>query len=63
LNPVEYLWSWLKMNPMASRAIHDVEPLAATMRRSARCLQSDQPLLVDPEKGYFKRTAWSSARR
>jgi transposase len=45
LNPVEYLWSWLKMNPMANRAIHDVEPLALTTRRCARSLQNNEELL------------------
>jgi len=45
LNPIEYLWGWLKMNPLANRAIHDVEPLAAVTRRCARRLQTNQELL------------------
>ena len=45
LNPVEYLWSWLKINPMANRAIHDVEPLADATRRCARSLQCKEQLL------------------
>lgn len=45
LNPVEYLWSWLKMNPMANRAIHDVQPLTLLTRQCARSLQYKQQLL------------------
>ena len=45
LNPVEYVWSWLKTNPMANRAIHDVEPLADATRRCTRSLQYNQELL------------------
>src|SRR5271166_4045538 len=45
LNPVEYLWSWLKTNPMANRAIHDVEPLADATRRCTRSLQCNQELM------------------
>jgi len=45
LNPVEYLWSWLKMNPMANRAIHDVEPLADATRRCTRSLQCNEQML------------------
>jgi transposase len=45
LNPVEYLWPWLKMNPMANRAIHDVELLADVTRRCTRSLQSKEELL------------------
>jgi len=45
LNPVEYLWSWLKMNPMANRAIHEVEPLADATRQCARSLQCNEELL------------------
>jgi len=36
LNPVEVLFSWLNMNPIANRFIHDIEPLDAVTRRSAR---------------------------
>ena len=38
LNPVEYLWSWSKMNPLANRAIHEVDQLAELARTPpARC--------------------------
>ncbi|MCH7928904.1 MAG: hypothetical protein IIA01_00160 [Proteobacteria bacterium] len=45
LNPVAYLWSWLKANPLANFAPHDVEPLAGAARRSARAAQKKQRLL------------------
>ena len=45
LNPVAYLWSWSKMNPLANRAIHEVDQLAQAARNSARSLQHHQPLL------------------
>ena len=44
-NPVEYLWSWMKRNPMANRAMHYVDPLADATRRCARSMQSNQDLL------------------
>ncbi len=45
LNPVEGLWSYLKMNPMANLALFDVENLALTARRHARSLQRKERLL------------------
>jgi DDE superfamily endonuclease len=45
LNPVEFLWSWSKMNPMVNRAIHDVDPLAEVARNSTRSLQHNHNLL------------------
>jgi len=45
LNPVEYLWSWSKMNPLANRAIHEVDQLAAVARNSTRSLQQREDLL------------------
>jgi transposase len=45
LNPVEYLWSWSKMNPLANRAIHEVDQLAQVARNSARSVQHQQQLL------------------
>lgn len=45
LNPVEYLWSWSKMNPLANRAIHEVDQLAIVARNSTRSLQNHQYLL------------------
>jgi len=45
LNPVEYLWSWTKMNPLANRAIHEVDQLAVVARNCARSLQNHELLL------------------
>jgi len=41
LNPIDNLWSGLKMNPLAIRATHDVQPPAVATRRCARSLQSN----------------------
>ena len=45
LNPVEYAWSYLKMNPLANRPAFDTDELAAMTRRSTRALQRNEPLL------------------
>ena len=45
LNPIEYLWGYLKTNPMANLAIPDIDELADVTRSHARSLQhrSDLP--------------------
>lgn len=45
LNPVEYVWCWLKTNPLANLACLDVETLAHNARHHARCLQRRHDLL------------------
>lgn len=45
LNPVEYVWAYLKGNPMANRALTTVEQIARTARRHGRALQHREPLL------------------
>ena len=45
LNPVEYLWSYLKTNPLANLACPEVASLAAAGRRHARSLQHKLGLL------------------
>lgn len=45
LNPVEYVWSYLKTKPLANLACPDVETLAVTGRRHARALQYKYDLL------------------
>lgn len=45
LNPVEYLWGYLKTNPLANLACPDVALLAAAGRRHARSLQYKSGLL------------------
>ena len=45
LNPVEYLWSYLKTNPLANLAYPEVALLAAAARRHARSLQHKSTLL------------------
>jgi len=45
LNPVEYAWSYLKMNPLANAPHFDLPALAQTTRRHARSLQRRPRLL------------------
>jgi transposase len=45
LNPVEYVWGYLKTNPLANLACPEVGLLAATGRRHARSLQHKPDLL------------------
>lgn len=45
LNPVEYLWSWLKRNPLANLAPDSLEVLAVNARKGGRSVQRKQALL------------------
>jgi transposase len=45
LNPVEYAWSWLKANPLANAAPHDLPELTKEARHHARKLQHCSRLL------------------
>lgn len=45
LNPVEYLWSYLKTNPLANLAYFDLNSLAASTRHHARQVQHRPDLL------------------
>jgi transposase len=45
LNPLEYLWGYLKTNPLANLACPEVGLLAATGRRHTRSLQRKPALL------------------
>ena len=45
LNPVEYLWGYLKRNPMANLAIPDVDELADATRSHARSVQRRSDIL------------------
>jgi len=45
LNHVENVWSYLKCNPMANLAIHDVEELHTTTRHHGRSIQRREKLL------------------
>ena len=45
LNPVEYLWCYCKLNPLANRAVQEVSALAAVARRCSRSLQRKEELL------------------
>jgi hypothetical protein len=45
LNPVEYAWSYAKMNPLANVTAMDVAELATGTRRSVRSIQKKQSLL------------------
>jgi transposase len=45
LNPVEYLWAWLKMNPLANDPAFELDQLARRTRRAAYSAQRRQDLL------------------
>jgi len=45
LNPVEYVWSYLKTKPLANLACPDVDVLAVVGRRHARSVQRQPHLL------------------
>lgn len=45
LNAIEYLWGYLKMNPLANDPIIDADDLTLRTRCHARSLQSRQMLL------------------
>ncbi len=45
LDPVEYVWSYLKSHPLANHASPDLAALAVTTRRHGRSIQRRQPLL------------------
>jgi transposase len=45
LNPVEYVWGYLKMNPLANWPAFEIEDLAGRTHRHARALQTNESLL------------------
>jgi len=45
LNPVEYVWGWLKMNPLANKAFEDAAEIAKHTLRHGRGLQYNKKLL------------------
>ena len=45
LNPIEYVWGYLKLNPLANLAFFDLEQLTTTARRHARSPQRKPDLL------------------
>lgn len=45
LDPVENVWSWLKMNPMANYAPREFDELVCAARRNGRSLQKKPKLL------------------
>jgi putative transposase len=45
LNPVEYVWGYLKLNPLANLAFFDLEELTTTARSQTRSLQRKPDLL------------------
>jgi len=45
LNPVEYVWGYLKMNSLVNMPVHDVMCLAQVTRKNGRSLQYKQTLL------------------
>lgn len=59
LNPVEYLWAWLKTNPLANDPIIDLQLLTHRTRCAARRAQRRQNLL----RGFFQHTGLSLCLR
>jgi hypothetical protein len=55
LNPVEYLWAYLKTNPLANDPAIDLPHLTARARRAARSVQH-QPALL---RGFLRHTGLS----
>jgi len=55
LNPVEYLWSWLKTNPLANDPAVDLYSLAHRTRRAAYSVQHRPDLL----RSFFRHTGLS----
>ncbi len=45
LNPIEYVWGYLKRNPLANLAFFDLEQLTTAARRHTRSLQRKPDLL------------------
>ena len=45
LNPVEYAWSWLKMNPLANRCALDLDELTVAANAAKHQLSRNQRLL------------------
>jgi transposase len=45
LNPVEYLWSWLKTNPLANHCAPDLDQLTDDLLNGSEPLFSNPPLL------------------
>lgn len=52
LNPVEYLWAWMKTNPLANDPIVDLTLLTHRTRCAARSAQHRQDLL----RGFLRHT-------
>lgn len=59
LNPVENVWSYTKMNPLANFTALDSDSLAATSRRALRSLQYNKDLL----RSFFKKSGLSLCRK
>jgi hypothetical protein len=58
LNPIEYVWSYLKLDPLANLAFFDLEKLTTTARRHTRSLQRKPDVLRS-----FRRHSPLSLRR
>lgn len=46
LNPVEYAWSWLKMNPLANRCAQDLDELTTAANGAKQQIAGNQRLLA-----------------
>lgn len=55
LNPVEYVWAHIKMNPMANLTAMELDSLATITRCNMRSLQKKPPLL----QSFFKKSGLS----
>lgn len=46
LNPLEYAWSWLKMNPLTNRCAGDLDELTSMAKSAKHKIARHQPLLA-----------------
>jgi transposase len=58
VNPVEQIWGYLKMNPMANHPIHDTASLASQARKHARSVQM-RPTLLQSFLDHTPLSFWS----
>jgi transposase len=59
LNPVEMIWGYLKMNPLANLAAHDIDELYTNAWEATYIVKQNQPLL----RSFIKATPLSFSLR
>ena len=46
LNPLEYAWGWMKMNPLANRSAGDLDELTSMAKNAKHQITHNQQLLA-----------------